>query len=324
MKSIHAINRQKTCLVLGGHGFIGSHLVAGLYNEGYTVRVFARPNTVSLNPQIINKVRLFAGDLNNEACLREAIAGCDICFHLISTVLPKSSNLDPILDIETNLISTVRLLDLMVQAKVKKIIFLSSGGTVYGRANTIPIDESHATHPLCSYAINKLAIEQYLALYHQLHGLNYTIIRLANPFGEWQRANASQGAIMIFLRKALRQETVEIWGDGTVTRDYIYISDVINALIKTIDYDGAEPIFNIGSGSGFSLNQVLDSIEQIVEIKIKRAYLAARSFDVPVNILAIDRARKNLHWEPTVDFLAGIRKLNSWLRDYSNNPLTHT
>src|SRR5262249_42060795 len=142
------------------------------------------------------------------------LEGCQTCFHLVSTTLPKSSNADPVFDVESNVLATIRLLTQAIQTGLKKVVFVSSGGTVYGVPKQIPILETHATDPMCSYGITKLSIEKYLHLFHVLHGLDYTVLRLSNPFGEGQRVHASQGAVAVFLGKVLRGETVEIWGDG--------------------------------------------------------------------------------------------------------------
>ncbi len=297
---------DKKILVLGGNGFIGSHLVDALIENGYSVKLFDRPNTVFLGGINALNVEMIYGDLNSEADIAAAVVGCDICFHLISTVVPASSNMDPIFDIETNLIGTVKLLNHAVKAGLKKIIFLSSGGTVYGVPTQLPIDENHPTNPLCSYGITKLAIEKYLHLYQQLYGLDYTVLRLANPFGERQRIHATQGAVAVFLGKALRNEKIEIWGDGSVVRDYIHISDVVTAMLSSMTYNGSERILNIGSGHGISLNEVLDGIELVTGNKVARCYTPQRAFDVPISVLAIDRAVNALNWKPDTTFITGL------------------
>ncbi|MGQ3889919.1 NAD-dependent epimerase/dehydratase family protein [Legionella sp. CNM-1927-20] len=301
------------CLIIGGGGFIGSHLVEALINQEYKVRVFNRSSNLPFTDGLLKKIEFIQGDFTNEAALINALNDCDVCFHLISTVLPKSSNIDPIYDIQTNLVGTVKLLDYAVQARIKKIVFLSSGGTVYGYPKQLPIDEDHPTNPLCSYGITKLAIEKYLELYHQLYGLKYIILRLANPFGEKQRTNASQGIIPIFLKKILRNEKVEIWGNGSIIRDYIYISDVVNALIKTIPYQGAERIFNIGSGEGRSINDILEAIESALGQTVKKHFTTGRVFDVPASVLAIDRAKQFLNWQPKISFNDGLKCTINWL-----------
>ncbi len=304
-------------LVLGGKGFIGSHLVDELMAMGAFVRCFERPHVVSLGKdhEGDSNYELFEGDFVSEADIEAALDGCDTCFHLISTTQPKSSNQDPVFDVESNLLGTIRLLDHAVKSGLKKIIFVSSGGTVYGKPLQTPIPETHPTNPLCSYGINKLSIEKYLGLYHELYGLDYTVLRMSNPFGERQRTDASQGAVAVFLGKAIRGETIEIWGDGSVVRDYVYIHDVILALLAALDCSCEEHVFNIGSGKGVSLNELLDSIENITLYPTRRRYVKSRLFDVPDNVLDIDRAVSLLDWSPQISFEDGLMRFAKWLEN---------
>lgn len=307
--------KTQKCLVLGGKGFIGSHLVDALVAGGQKVRVLDQPQAPPLSvPSIISQVEWFDGDFTDESVVARALEGCDICYHLVSTTLPKSSNADPVRDIESNVVATVRLLNQAVIAKVKKVVFVSSGGTVYGIPHTVPVEESHSTEPISSYGISKLAIEKYLHLFFDLHKLDYTILRVSNPYGERQRTRAQQGAIAIFLGKIMRGDTVDVWGDGTTIRDYVYIGDVIAALIAAGTHPGPERLFNIGSGVGLTLNQVLDDIELATGLRSKRNYAPARGFDVPRNVLSIARAKAALGWEPRTTFADGLARTVAWLR----------
>lgn len=307
---------------MGGKGFIGSHLVDALLRENYPVAVFDRANIPPLNDDpTAGRVKWIDGDFTSEADVEAALDNCDICFHLVSTTLPQSSNADPVFDVETNVAGTVRMLNHAVRKGVKKVIFISSGGTVYGTPRAVPIPEDHPTDPICSYGITKLAIEKYLHLYKTLHGLDYTVLRLANPFGERQRTTAKQGAVAVFMGKVLRGDKIEIWGDGTVVRDYVYIGDAAAAMVKAIAYDGPEKVFNIGSGSGISLNDILNGIEQVTGRTSNRVYTAARAFDVPVSILALDRARAALQWAPTTPFAEGLRKMLAWMQSHAKHEI---
>ncbi|MBL8644795.1 MAG: NAD-dependent epimerase/dehydratase family protein, partial [Rhodospirillaceae bacterium] len=300
---------------LGGKGFIGSHLVDALVAKGHAVRVLDRPNLAPLSaPETAARVEWADGDFTSETDVRQALDGCQVCFHLVSTTLPKSSNADPVFDVETNVMGTLRLLSHAVKAGVKKVVFASSGGTVYGIPTTVPIPETHPTDPISSYGITKLAIEKYLYLFRDLHKLDFTTLRISNPYGERQRTRASQGAIAIFLGRVLRGETIDIWGDGTTVRDYIYIGDVTNALVKAAGYSGPEHTFNIGSGIGLSLNQVLDEIERATGLPSKRNYAPARGFDVPRSVLSIARAKALMEWEPQTGFAQGLTRTVAWLR----------
>jgi UDP-glucose 4-epimerase len=303
------------CLVLGGKGFIGSHLVDGLVAAGHRVRVLDRPGVTPLSdPEIVRRVEWQDGDSTSEQEIEKGLSGCDICYHLVSTTLPKSSNADPIFDVESNVIGALRLLKSAVRLGVKKVVFVSSGGTVYGIPQFLPVPETHPTDPISSYGIGKLAIEKYLHLFYDLHKLEYTILRVSNPYGERQRTRASQGAIAIFLGKILRGETVDIWGDGSTVRDYVYIGDVVEALLSSAVHTGEQRVFNIGAGQGLTLNEVLDAIETATGRKSIRNYAPARGFDVPRSVLAIDRAKEFLNWQPRTSFADGLSRTVSWLR----------
>jgi len=297
------------CLVLGGGGFIGKHLCEGLLERGYQVRVLDRPHLDLDDARALaSRVDWLEGDFTNAVDVAAALEGCRWVFHLVSTTLPKNSNENPLYDLESNVASTLRLLDLAREGG-RKIIFLSSGGTVYGLPRTTPIPESHPTEPLCAYGIGKLAIEKYLELYRMLHGLDYAVVRLSNPYGEYQRTQGAQGVIPIFLHKALHHEPIEIWGDGSVIRDYVYIGDVVEALTRVMTHAGPERVINVGSGIGTSLNELLQILRDVTGQAIDCRYVAGRRFDVPASVLDISRARSALGWSPRVPLEEGIRRV---------------
>lgn len=310
----HITEIPMKCLILGGAGFIGTHLTGSLLADGFAVRIFDRPHVI-VPPHILSsaRVEIVEGDLLNDDDLESAVKGCEVVFHLVSTTLPKTSNDNPVYDVETNLVGTLRLLDIVRRHAVRKFVFLSSGGTVYGVPETIPIPEDHPTNPLVSYGITKLAIEKYLHLHHILHGLDYCILRVANPFGEWQRVSAAQGLVAVFLHRALCGKAIEIWGDGRVVRDYIYVGDVADALIRAIYYRGDERIFNIGSGEGRSILDVLSAIERLTGSPLRTEFQPSRAFDVPSNILDIRRAAALLEWQPRTNFSEGLQLTAKWI-----------
>ncbi len=300
------------CLILGGAGFLGSHIADQLVAAGHDIRLFDRFEAVKTNIQhLLPRFELLQGDFGNHAIINDATRGIDVVYHLISTTLPKSSNDDMAFDLSTNVVSTIALLDACKQNGVKKVVFISSGGTVYGTPQQIPIPETHPTNPICSYGIHKLAVEKYLHLFHFLHGLEYAVMRVANPYGERQRPDGSQGAVAVFLGKMLRNEPIEIWGDGSVVRDYLHVNDVAVAAEKLASYapaaDGLR-IFNIGAGHGLSLLQVIDGLTRALGKKPQVKFAPARKLDVPSNVLDISAARNHLNWTPAVNFDEGLRR----------------
>ncbi len=302
-------------LVVGGNGFIGTHLVSALKAEGIKVRVFDRYPNKFAEPD--SKIEYIVGDLGNHGTLNEIVNGIDWVFHLAYTTLPKTSNDDPVYDVRSNLIDTIQLLQACNNSDIKKFIFVSSGGTVYGTPKIIPLTETHPTEPICSYGITKLAIEKYLQLFYHLHGLDYVVLRLSNPYGPGQNPNAKQGAIGVFLGRIAQGEPINIWGDGEIVRDYLYIKDAIEALIQAAKYTttSIEPrIFNIGSGKGYSLNELIAVMRNTIDVPLKVDYLPARDLDVPVNILDVSLAEKKLGWHPTTDLADGITRSWNWIK----------
>jgi len=301
---------------MGGSGFIGTHTVLALARAGHQVRSFSRSGThlLPMPDALHSRIEVVQGDIQNAVDVERALAGCETCVHLVSDSVPHSSNLDPIGDIARNLVPSVRLAQTAVAQGLRRIVFVSSGGTVYGRPRQVPIDESHRTDPLCAYGISKLATEKYLALYGELHGLDSIVLRLANPFGEGQRIAASQGAVAVFMAKAIRRQPIEIWGDGSVVRDYLYVGDAVDAILRALDYRGRERLFNVGAGEGHSLNLVLDGIERTLGLKTQRRYLPGRPFDVPVSVLDIGLAERELGWSPATPFESALQRTADWMR----------
>lgn len=294
--------------IFGGGGFIGSAIVDRLLKGGHEIKVFERPRVQPFRSFAENEhVEWIAGDLMSAHDVESFVDGLDVVMHLVSTTLPKSSNDDPIYDVQTNLIASLQILNAMRASQVKKIIFISSGGTVYGTPSYLPIDEAHPTEPLVSYGITKLAIEKYLLLYQRHYDIKATILRVSNPYGARQRVETAQGAVGVFLHRAILGQALDVWGDGSVTRDYIHVGDVAEAFFSALNYDGQESVFNISFGSGTSLNELIDSIEKVHGRMIERRYFPGRAFDVPCSILDNSLARRELGWQPTVDLLSGIR-----------------
>ena len=304
------------CAILGGGGFIGSAVADRLLTAGHQIRIFERPRVIPYRTFKENEpVEWITGDMLSAHDVNNAIAGTDVVLHMVSFTLPKSSNDDLIYDVQTNLVTTIHLLNSMVAQNVKRIIFISSGGTVYGMPKYLPIDEQHPTDPLVSYGITKLTIEKYLLMFQHLHGIKATVLRVSNPFGQRQRVETAQGAVTVFLHRALHGQTIDIWGDGSVTRDYIYISDVAEAFLRAVEYSGTESVFNISSGIGTSLNELVNIIGSVLGRHVDYRYLERRPFDVPISILSNALARQELGWSPQVTLVDGIARAAKWMMD---------
>lgn len=305
-------------VVFGGGGFIGSAIVDRLLLDAHEIVVFERPR---VQPYRIfsssEAVTWVAGDILSTHDVGEAMQGADVIVHLVSTTLPKSSDDDPVYDVQSNVVGTLQMLNAMVERKIPRIVFISSGGTIYGNPVYLPIDEAHPTDPQVSYGVTKLAIEKYLLIYERMHGICPLILRVANPYGERQRVETAQGVIAAFIDHVLRKQAVEIWGDGTVTRDFLHVEDVAEAFARAIHYRGAERVFNISSGEGVSVNRLIEVLERVVGRPVNKIYKQARTFDVQVSVLSNERARQHLGWVPRIGLDEGIARTVARLSEFS-------
>ena len=304
------------CLVLGGAGFIGSNVVAALVERGHNVRVFDLPN-ISLHNLVgcMTSIEVVHGNFHNIKDISPALKDVDVVVHLVCSTVPGPSNENPVYDVETNVLGTLNLLKISLKKGVRKVVFASSGGTVYGIPEDVPISETHPTNPICSYGITKLTIEKYLALFNRLYGLDYTVLRIGNAYGKGQRTGHVQGVVAVFLGKALTDQPLTIWGDGSIIRDYLYISDLVTAFLKVIEGETKSRIYNIAGGRPYTLKDVLSIIRDTTGKKLDVEYVSGRSLDVPANYLNIDRAKSELPWRPEISLREGINIFWDWLKE---------
>jgi len=251
-------------------------------------------------------IQVLTGDFVRDGIPDTVLDAADVVFHLVSTTKP--ANRDVLKEFETNVVPTVRLLEACASRHLR-LIYFSSGGTVYGVPRYVPIDEGHRTEPISAYGIHKLSVEKCIEYYGRTYGLDYDILRISNPYGRFQNPRASQGAMAVFMARAILGQPIEIWGDGSVIRDYIDVDDVMDACMKVLSYRGTYRIFNIGSGQGHSLQHMVYHIEREVGAKIDARYRASRIQDVPANILDSTLAKQELGWMPSVGFSDGIHKM---------------
>jgi UDP-glucose 4-epimerase len=301
---------KPSCIVLGGGGFIGTNLCRRLAASGHRVRAFGR---LCRFPAQLEGIEWYQGDFADADSVAAAIETFDIVFHLVHGSMPQAANLAMAADVQRNIIPSITLLDLCGKLGVKRVIFSSSGGTVYGAARQIPTPESAPTDPICAYGISKLAIEKYLRLYGHLHALDFRVLRIANPFGPFQIPWKGQGFVAAAISRGLGGQPIEIWGDGSVVRDFVYIDDVIDAFEATMSTNADDRVFNIGSGNGRSLREVVAAIEALLSRKLSIKWAPARPIDIPVSVVAIDRAKSMLGWQPKTSFETGLRRTVEWI-----------
>jgi UDP-glucose 4-epimerase len=294
-------------LVTGANGFIGSAVVRELSENGHFVTALVR-GAEALRPSS-PQMRWAQADLRQPVDWRQLLNDVDCVFHLAWTTLPGPSNLDPIADASDNILSALRLMEAIKDRRDIRLVFASSGGTVYGRLDVVPADEGHPLRPTCAYGVSKLSVERYLLLYQQLWGLNSVSLRLSNPFGAGQARGRNFGAVTSFVECALKNRPIRIFGDGSVVRDFIHVTDAARAIVAAGLTLNTSSILNIGSGAGHSLLDVIQMIEDITKRPVQRFHEPARGFDVPVSVLNIALARKELGWAPRMSFRAGVESL---------------
>ncbi len=253
-------------LVIGANGFIGSHLVDDLSATGHQVTAFDRFSAQN-TAYIATGVRKITGDFLSRGDIETAVAGQDFVMHFLSTTSPATAESDPSLDVRTNVAQTVELLEACVDARVKHFYFASTGGAIYGSQGKLEYSEADRTQPISPYGIGKLTIENYLRYFRATHGLASTAFRISNPYGPRQRPNHKQGLIPIVLRQIALGEHVVRFGDGSMVRDYIYVEDVARMICSVVGRDAASDVYNLGSGRGHSITEVLDSLARITGVR---------------------------------------------------------
>jgi UDP-glucose 4-epimerase len=294
---------MNSVLILGINGFIGQHLAAALIQHGKTVTGYDcfLPEKGNIIPHAF-----IVGDFIHETHMPELLEKykIDTIFHLISTTLPAEGTSNALREMEENVLPTIHLLNVLSNTGIK-LIFVSSGGTVYGERSGIPCQWDDPLEPISSYGIQKVTIEHFLRLYNRLGAVHCEICRVANPYGVMPQKNRTQGIIPILLGQLLERKPIKLYGE--TTRDYIYISDVIDALIATANYDGEEVVFNIGTGKGTGLHMLVKILEQRAGLEfIQIKQLPIRSSDILYNVLDISQTRNSLNWSPQVLLLDGI------------------
>jgi len=295
-------------LVLGGDGFIGSHISDRLLEEGHRIRIYSR-GTSHRTPN----VDVVVGDFLEFAKLTEALHDIDVVVHCISTTVPATSALNPEYDIQTNLVGTLRLLRIMHEQGVGKLVYLSSGGTVYGNPLATPVPESAPLNPVSSYGAVKVAIEKFIEIARMTQGLESVILRPSNPYGERQGHTGVQGLISTLLHNTLKKQTTKIYGDGKIIRDYIYVSDVADLVARSLSA-GRCGIYNAGFGEGRSILQIIDAVKRATGEEPILTFSEPRGFDVKEIVLDSSLAHRHFGWKASMTPEEGIALHYSWLK----------
>lgn len=304
-------------LLLGAAGFIGTNLTIELAKKTEDEITLVDRSKAFFKPIVsmdLKNVHILEADLTVDMDFDSILKDQEVVYHLVSTTVPTTSNQHISQELVSNIIFSANLFEACIRCGVKKVVFVSSGGTVYGKEVDCPLKEKTATNPISSYGVQKITIEKLLYLYRYMYGLDYRIIRLANPYGPYQRPNGVLGAVTTFTYKALKGDEITVYGDGSVVRDFIYIDDAIRAIMKIVNGENKHRTFNLGCGYGTSIKQVLETIEKALGIKLNVSYLEGRKVDVPVNYLDISRYEKYYGALNPISLEDGIRKTADFMK----------
>lgn len=295
-------------VILGAAGFIGVNLSHALIKLGYDVICFDRIES----PEWPRDVQSVVGEFDSMPI--ELISKLDhaVVFHLISSCRPAADTVQAASEVDTDLITTIRYLEIC-KGRCLRWVFVSSGGTIYGNADAALISEEAPTRPICSYGQVKLAIEQYFALYRRIHGTDYVVARLANPYGPLQRPMTGQGIIATLIYKTQLGESIEVWGDGENVRDYIYIEDAVAGLLAAAMAEAGE-VYNIGTGIGTSIKQLINTICTTLGVHASIVIKDSRAVDVRRNVLDASKLSCYSNWYPRIDLVTGINQTALWVK----------
>ncbi|MDN2566009.1 NAD-dependent epimerase/dehydratase family protein [Aquibium sp. A9E412] len=295
--------------VYGANGFIGRYVVRRLVAAGLPVRAVSRRFDAGFAASLAGRADVFEGDLGQQLAMAASLQDVDTVVQLVSSSSPGLKNDHAAADIRENVLPHVEFLQTCIGAGVRRYVFVSSGGTVYGPDAPVPTPEDAATNPISSHGLTKLTVEKYVRMHGHVDGLQHVILRVANPFGPGQLYRKGQGLIPAIFERWQKGAPVRIFGDGEAQRDYVYIDDVIEAIEAAVRLAGApQLVLNIGSGEARSVNAVIAAIESATGHRFDREYVEARATDVPVACLDIAAARRHLGWAPRTPFDAGIAR----------------
>lgn len=297
----------KKTLVTGGAGFVGSHLVDALIKKGHKVVVIDNLST-GRKKNLNSRAKFYKLDIcSNKVAKVFQKEKFDYVFHLAAQIDVRHSVADPLYDAKINILGSLNLIHNAAKNKIKKFIFTSSGGVVYGDTKKFPINEKERTNPISPYGVSKLSVEKYLFYFNREFGLSYVILRPPNIYGPRQRHDGEAGVVAIFISKILSGQQPIINGDGKNTRDYLYVSDVVKANLLALK-SKARGVYNIGTSKETSVNQVLDKIIKTPSKPIKKMHGPAKPGEQRRSCLDYTKIKKELGWQPVVNFEDGIKK----------------
>ncbi len=299
-------------LMIGGNGFIGTHLVDELQHAGYRVRVLDRQPELFRKPR--EGVEYLFGSFADLNTLRDAVEDCEILIHLAHSTVPALSLVHPEQEVLDSVSSFVNMVNCFKKGQIRKVVFFSSGGAVYGNPLSLPVDEAARLEPISPYGVAKLMMEKYLSMFSYLNGLQYIIVRPSNPYGPRQNHKGQQGVIPIFLNRMLNDEEIRIWGDGSITKDYLYVCDLVKAVVMLMESGFDNEAYNISSNVGRSLTDLVSVLAVGCGRKPRIAYEPEHPYDVKHVVLSNAKIRQRTGWQPKITLEVGISETIRWMQ----------
>ncbi|MHA2346204.1 MAG: NAD-dependent epimerase/dehydratase family protein [Candidatus Hodarchaeales archaeon] len=303
-------------LVTGGAGFVGSHLINDLLNQDHEIICLDNFSTGKMAniENVKDNITIIEGDIRKLSILQSAIVNVDCVFHLAAQISVSHSIRDPSFDASININGFINLLDVALNASVKRIVYVSTGGAIYGDPKVIPAKEIAQEDPISPYGISKLVGEKYLKWYNKTHGLSYAVIRPSNIYGPHQDPLGEAGVISIFLGRVFSQLPVEIFGNGSDTRDYIYVKDIADICIKAMNSDKNDT-YNAGTGIETTLLELIDVVSKVTNRTVEKKFCPPRPGDVKKIALDSSKAKSELNWSPTTNLKEGIQHTWKWYKE---------
>jgi UDP-glucose 4-epimerase len=308
---------MKNIAIIGGTGFIGRNLTEYFINSGYSINVIGRSIDKIPNHKNLSKYKV---DINDTINLLKSVENCEIIIWLVTSSIPSSSIFNFSDEFNNNINPIIKVLDSdKISVRFKKFIFISSGGTIYGEAlDRTPITEDTLKSPISNYGLSKALSEDYIKFITKQNDFQSYILRPSNVYGEYQNMEKPQGIIGFALKSILNNTSIDLYGNGEVTRDFVYVKDVVKAFEKCIldDYKKAETkIYNVGSGYGLTIKQIIEKVSEIAGEKVITVSKPFREFDCKYNILNIDKIQDELNWFPETSIEQGLYNVWKWLKE---------
>ena len=305
-------------LITGGAGFIGSQIADAFISAGHNVCIVDNLST-GVKDNINTKAKFYEKDITDKEIIRIfEKENFDVVCHQAAQIDVRKSVADPVFDANTNILGTLNLLQACVKTGVKKFMFASTGGAIYGEQDYFPADENHPTRPVSPYGITKLTIEKYLFYYHIQYKLNYTVLRYANVYGPRQNPFGEAGVVAIFANKLLREEQPVINGAGEQTRDYVYVGDVVKANVLTLE-DKESTIYNVGTGIETNVSRIFKHLNELTGNFAEEKHGPQAKGEQMRSVVTSDKLKAKFDWKPSTDLMEGLSETVEFFKTKTTN-----